>query len=182
MKRRNVLKNLTIGIGGGLVMSPSLFSSCQSDNYQPLFFTKKDLSLLNKIGEAILPETDDSPGAKALKVAHFMDVYVADCYNIEQQKIIQEGLLTFQKKCQEKKGKSFLKMTAEQRHQVLVEVAKKAKNSEEVHYFSLLKNLVLRSYFTAKDGATEALRYLPIPGKFEGDYPFQQGDKAWALG
>lgn len=182
MKRRNVLKNLTIGIGGSLVISPSLFSSCQSDNYQSLFFTKKDLPLLNEIGETILPKTADSPGAKVLKVAHFMDVYVADCYKEAQQKIVQEGLLIFQKECQEKKGKSFLKMTAEQRHQVLVELAERAKNSEEIHYFSLLKNLVLVSYFTAKDGATQALRHLPIPGQFKGDYPFQQGDKAWALG
>jgi len=102
MKRRSVLKNLTIGIGGSLVISPSLFSSCQSDNYQPLFFTKKDLRLLNEIGETILPETVDSPGAKALKVANFMDVFVADCYNREQQKTIQEGLVLFQKECQEK--------------------------------------------------------------------------------
>ena len=45
-----------------------------------------------------------------------------------------------------------------------------------------LKNLVLLSYFTSKDGATKALRYLPIPGKFEGNHPIQQGDKTWALG
>ncbi len=124
MKRRSVLKNLTLGIGGSLVISPSLFSSCQSENYQPLFFTKKDLRLLNEIGETILPETVDSPGAKALKVANFMDVYVADCYNSEQQKIIQEGLVSFQKDCLEKNGKAFLKMTGKQKHQSTISLLK----------------------------------------------------------
>lgn len=182
MKRRNVLKQLTLAAGGSLVMPAVLFSSCQSDSYQPFFFTKKDLVLLNEIGETILPETVDSPGAKALKVANFMDVYVADCYKKEQQKVIQEGVMKFQYDCQEKVGKSFLKMTTQQRHEWLVELDKNAKESEPMHYFTLLKSLVLLSYFTAKEGAEQALRYLPIPSKFEGDYPFQQGDKAWALG
>ncbi len=182
MKRRNALKNITVAAGGSLVLPATLFSSCQSDGYQPLFFTKKDLVLLNEIGETILPETVDSPGIKALKIANFMDVYVADCYKEEQQKIIQEGLMKFQKDCQEKVGKSFLKMTTPQRHNWLVDLDKSAKESKTNHYFTLLKSLVLLSYFTAKDGATKALRYLPIPGKFEGDYPFQEGEKAWALG
>ncbi len=182
MKRRNALKNITVAVGGSLVLPATLFSSCQSDDYQPLFFTKKDLVLLNEMGETILPETSDSPGAKVLKIANFMDVYVADCYKAEQQKIIQEGLIKFQKDCQEKVEKSFLKMTTLEKHEWLVVLDKSARDSETTHYFRLLKSLVLLSYFTAKDGATKALRYLPIPGKFEGNYPFQQGDKAWALG
>ena len=182
MKRRNALKNLTLAAGGSLLISPTLFVSCQSDSYQPLFFTKNDLVLLNEIGEIILPETADSPGAKALKIANFIDVYVADCYKAEQQKVLQEGLMQFQKDCQEKGGESFLKMTTAQRHKCLVDLDKSAKDSKSTHYFSLLKNLVLRSYFTAKEGANQALRYIPIPGRFEGDYPFQAGDKAWALG
>lgn len=182
MKRRNVLKHLTLAAGGSLVIPTTLFYSCQSEGYQPFFFTKKNLVLLNEIGETILPETVGSPGAKALKIANFMDVYVADCYEVEQQKIIQEGLIKFQKDCQEKEGKSFLKMTTPQRHEWLVALDKSAKDSESTHYFTLLKRLILMSYFTAKDGAIKALRYLPIPGKFDGDYPFQQGDKSWALG
>ena len=182
MKRRSVLKNLTIGIGGSLVISPTLFSSCQSPNYQPSFFTKKDLLLLNEIGETILPETVDSPGAKTLNVANFMDLYAADCYKAKQQKVIQEGLLLFEKECLAKVGASFLKITAQQRQECLVDLDEKAKNSKTPHYFTELKSLVLLSYFTSKDGATKALRYLPIPGKFEGNHPIQQGDKAWALG
>ncbi len=73
-------------------------------------------------------------------------------------------------------------MTTQQRYKYLVDLDKRAKDSETRHYFTLLKSLVLLSYFTAKDGATKTLRYLPIPGKFDGDYPFEQGDKSWALG
>ena len=30
-------------------------------------------------------------------------------------------------------------------------------------------------------GATQALEYLPVPGRFEGDVPMQPGQKAWAI-
>ena len=182
MKRRNTLKYLILGTGGSLIIPATLFTSCQSNDYQPLFFSKKNLVLLNEIGETILPETEDSPGAKALKVAHFMDVYVADCYPPQQQQLVQTGLITFQKECEEKNGQAFLKMSDESKKNWLEEIDKQAKANEAPHYFSLLKNLVVLGYFTSKEGATKALRYIPIPGKFEGNYPFQQGERAWALG
>jgi len=45
----------------------------------------------------------------------------------------------------------------------------------------MLKALTLLGYFTSEIGCTQAMRYLPVPGKYDGDYPYRQGDKAWAL-
>lgn len=181
MRRRNALRNISFVAGGSLVIPATLFSSCQSDSYQPLFFTKKDIQLINEIGETILPETADSPGAKALKVANFIDVYVADCYTLENQQILKSGLIEFEKMCQEKWGNSFRSLSGTDKHNCLVNLDKIAKESNTPHYFSLLKSLVLFGYFTSKEGAEKALRYVPIPGKFQGDIPYEKGDKAWAL-
>jgi hypothetical protein len=35
-------------------------------------------------------------------------------------------------------------------------------------------------YFTSEIGAKQALRYLPVPGRFEGCIPYKKGDKAFA--
>ena len=43
-----------------------------------------------------------------------------------------------------------------------------------------MKQLTLFGYFTSKEGATQALRYVAVPGKYVGDYPYKKGDKAWA--
>jgi hypothetical protein len=48
------------------------------------------------------------------------------------------------------------------------------------HYFSLMKQLTLLGYFTSKPGATQALRYVAVPGHYEGCIPYKKGDKAWA--
>ena len=35
-------------------------------------------------------------------------------------------------------------------------------------------------YFTSEPGATKALRYVAVPGRYEGCIPYKKGDKAWA--
>ncbi|MBP6686419.1 MAG: gluconate 2-dehydrogenase subunit 3 family protein [Lacibacter sp.] len=48
------------------------------------------------------------------------------------------------------------------------------------HYYTMMKQLTLTGFFTSKTGMTETLRHVPIPGKFDGEFPYAKGDKAWA--
>ncbi len=48
------------------------------------------------------------------------------------------------------------------------------------HYYTMMKQLTLLGFFTSKTGMTETLRHLPVPGKYDGAYPYAKGDKAWA--
>lgn len=48
------------------------------------------------------------------------------------------------------------------------------------HYFRMMKELTLLGFFTSEPGATKALRYVAIPGKYEPCIPYNKGDKAWA--
>lgn len=43
-----------------------------------------------------------------------------------------------------------------------------------------LKGLILTGYFTSEAGATRALRYELVPGRFDPDLPLKPGDKSWA--
>ncbi|MCX6949827.1 MAG: gluconate 2-dehydrogenase subunit 3 family protein, partial [Opitutae bacterium] len=54
-------------------------------------------------------------------------------------------------------------------------------NSAEAppHYFKLYKQLTLLGYFTSEIGATQALRYLEVPGAYRGNDPYRKGDRAW---
>jgi hypothetical protein len=56
----------------------------------------------------------------------------------------------------------------------------KRNSQDDPHYFSLMKQLTLLGYFTSKPGATQALRYVAVPGHYEGTIPYKKGDKAWA--
>ena len=77
--------------------------------------------------------------------------------------------------------------TPEQRKALLTEIDKEAnaynkskKPEDPAHYFSLMKQLTLLGYFSSEIGATQALRYVAVPGRYEGCIPYKKGDKAWA--
>ena len=61
-------------IGGDLILS-----GCKSEVSTDLTFSAKNLTLLNEIGETILPKSD-TPGAKDANVAEVMKTVVTDCY------------------------------------------------------------------------------------------------------
>lgn len=52
--------------------------------------------------------------------------------------------------------------------------------AEPPHYYTMMKQLTLSGYFTSEIGATQTLRYLAVPGRYDGNYPYVKGDKAWA--
>jgi len=179
MNRRKALRSISVATGAGLII-PS-FIGCNTSVYDPLFFTKDDLALVDEIGETILPATVDTPGAKEAMVSNFLDKYINDCFTVEQQDIVRAGLDDFKTTCKVKYEKGFRRLSVEQRLAFLTELDSQAKRSETLHYFSLLKSSIVLSFFTSQEGFEKALDYLPVPGKFIGNYPLKEGQKTWAL-
>ncbi|MEM9720809.1 MAG: gluconate 2-dehydrogenase subunit 3 family protein [Bacteroidota bacterium] len=188
MNRRKALSSLSLLGVSGLVLPSLSLTGCQHPGYIARFFPQEDLLLLDEIGETILPTTEDSSGAKAAFVGNCIDTYIADCYTPELQKVINKGIARFKALSMERYGTSFLTLSPEQRKAYLQDFNKYAHQHEETlnpgeshHFFTLLKNLVIFTYFTSEIGATQALRYVPIPGRYVGDFPYKEGDKAWAI-
>jgi len=189
MKRRDALAALSALTGGTLVLPSVLLTGCQpEETVSYRFFTREEIELLEQIADAILPATEDSPGAKAVNIGSFMDIYVADCFVLEEQAVLRGGLEQLDKRCREEFTTSFLELSPEQQQGFLVSLDKEAEQYQKElrpgqpsHYFAMMKYLTLLGYFTSEGGATQALRYVPVPGRYEGDYPYEEGDKAWAL-
>lgn len=150
------------------------------------FFTNEQIAFLNEMGETILPATS-TPGAKAAKVGEFMNVMVRDCYTKRDQGIFREGMERLDEQCKKDQGKSYMECSAAERNAFLTKVDAKQKvymqektPEQPSHYFRMIKELTLLGFFTSEIGATKALRYVAIPGKYDGDVPYKKGDKAWA--
>jgi hypothetical protein len=47
-------------------------------------------------------------------------------------------------------------------------------------FWGQIKDLTVTGYFTSEVGCTQALRYEPVPGRYDGEMPYKKGDKAWA--
>lgn len=189
MDRREAITRVGLLLGGTVIGS-SIFlqTGCKSTPKQVNeLFDQDNVNLMNEISETILPATG-TPGAKEAKVGDFMAVMVKDCYIPEDQKVFTEGLKKLNDAGQKKNGKSFMESTAAQRTALLVDLdaeqkayMKDKRPEAPNHYFRMIKELTLLGFFTSEAGATKALRYLPVPGKYDGNYPYKKGDKAWAL-
>ena len=190
MNRRDALSRVALLVGGTVIGAEFFLSGCKANDEKygaTVDFTEKDIAYLDEIAETIIPQTD-TPGAKAAKVGAFMAVMVKDTYNEKQQKAFTDGMNTLNEETNKKFKSGFMQVTPEQRKEMLValdteakEFARTKEKDAPPHYFTLMKQLTLLGYFTSEVGATQALNYVPIPGKYDGCLPYKKGDKAYAL-
>lgn len=205
MERRELLKMIAVLTGGALIGGEVFLSGCKTTTKQGEgLLSRDDIALLDEVGDTIIPVTN-TPGAKAAKVGEFMNVYVSDCYRADQQKAFTEGLVSLNKACDKQFGKDFTKLTAAERTTILTALEAEAKaynqqikdkeqaardqakkdmkefNGAPLHYYTMIKQLTLTGYFTSEIGMKQALNFLPVPGKYDGAYPYKKGDKAWAI-
>ena len=185
MNRREALSRVAIIMGGTVLGAEAFLSGCKT-NTKGVTFSKDDVAFLNEVAETIIPATS-TPGAKEAKVGEFMTVMVNDCYEEKDQAVFMEGMKKLDDASKKLNSKSFMDSTPEQRNALLVALDKEAKEYQKAakpedpkHYFTMMKQLTLSGFFTSEVGATKALRYVAVPGKFDGSYPYKKGDKAWA--
>ena len=55
-----------------------------------------------------------------------------------------------------------------------------ARGASGVPFFRTIKELTLLGYYTSQPGATKELRYIQVPGRFDGCVPFATVGRAWA--
>jgi hypothetical protein len=188
MERRELLKMIALLTGGVIIGGNTLLTGCSPEKGKlknKVVFSQQDLDFLDEVSDTILPATK-SPGAKAAKVGAFMAVMVNDCYEEKDQKVFMEGMGKLNAACEKMHGAEFMKATAQQRLTLLTELDKEAKAYQlkrgdlPAHYFTMMKQLTLLGYFTSEPGCTKAMRYIAVPGRYEGSVSYKKGDKAWA--
>lgn len=189
MNRRDALERVALMMGTTVVGGSLFLEGCKTTDKKVLavFSLSTDqISFLDEVAETIMPTTD-TPGAKAAKVGAFMNTMVTDCYDEKDQKIFVDGMTKIDEASKKMNGKSFMESSAAERTSLLNDINKQLKAYTETkkegdanHYFGLMKQLTLLGYFTSEIGATQALRYVAVPGKYQGCVPYTKGDKAWA--
>ncbi len=174
---------------------------------KPLFFTADQDVTVAELADTIIPTTN-TPGAKAAKVNEVIDIILKDCYKEEDQQRFLNGLVQTNKLSQDAYGKAFVALDPAQRIEIMkkleaddkqlrsqmttAKAVAKVENSQAdlqmpdakkryTPFFSMLKDLTLTGYFTSEIGATQALEYVAVPGRYDGCVPLKPGQKAWAI-
>lgn len=181
MERRKAIVLTGTILGGVFIGSEFLLSSCSDKKRGEVPISDLDITLLDEIGDTILPESERSPGAKAANIGTFMKVMMYDCYSHKDKEIFIRGIGEFNQMVEKIHSKGFLELDKDQRYDLLVRLDNDAISFPEKNinrFYRIVKELTIRGYFTSKPGLTKALRYNPIPGKYDGCVPYAVGEAA----
>jgi hypothetical protein len=188
MNRREALTTVSFLFGGTIIGAQAFLSGCSyKTEGGPDFLTDEDITMLNEIGETIIPTTASSPGAKAANVGEFMRSIVSDCYSETEKKEFTNGLAKFRLEMSQKYGSEFMHADSSRKQAFLLSLENAAKeysstqspDHPKTHYYSMIKQLTVWGFLSSEVGATKALRHVAVPGRYEGCVPLLKGEKAW---
>ncbi|MCY4780460.1 gluconate 2-dehydrogenase subunit 3 family protein [Sphingobacterium sp. UT-1RO-CII-1] len=198
MNRREAIQRVAMIIGGSVIGANLFLEGCTKPASKDvaILFEKESTNLLGDLAEAILPKTS-TPGAKEAGVGDFIPVMIRDCYDPVDQKAFVEGLSKVDERAKKEFGKKFQELSKEEQLEFVNNFDKESKEYQKErnekqsaaaegseplpnHFFHMLKQLTLTGFFTSEVGMTQALRYEKVPGRFDGNYPYKKGDRAFA--
>ncbi len=125
------------------------------------FFTRAELALVDELSEMIIPTDDHSPGARAAKVASYIDGRLAEAFDAANRTTWREGLRRLEQLSRQAAGRAFLESSPEQRLALLQKIAGSESKPEtpEAKFFVELKSRVVHAYYTSEIGIKQELDY-----------------------
>lgn len=188
MNRRELLEQAALMLGGALSASTiaGILSGCQPakrSGYTPQTLTAAQDELVATLAELIIPTTD-TPGGRAAGVNMFIDGMLTSIYTKAERMRFLAGLADLEARAKAS-GAGFLASSPEQQIQILKALQAQilpegASGTGDETFFQTLKGLTLIGYYRSEIGATQELKYLVVPGYYNGDVPFKEIGRTWS--
>ena len=198
MDRREALKK--IGLSFGVVITtPLLLHRCTNVS-TTYFFNEIEVQLLSDTADVIIPGTSELPKASDVGVAEYMDHYIADIVEDDEQKKLKSFMHQYIRAISPEKPieywveqsfSSVLEIKESWKEEInnyekLLANGSEASISNEVAIFALLTNLqslMIRAYRGSELVGEQYLAYDPIPGRQVGCIDLEEatGGRIWSL-
>lgn len=184
MKRREALKISGKGIGLGLSAGAlmNVITSCRNDvnnQVNTRVFSSEEFEFMEELSEVILPKAD-TPGAKEVEVAAFIDHFVSKVYDNNQLAGFKKNLRKLIGKCRSEFGEEMIQLNAEDK----ISFVKSLESSDllpeiniwgnvvdkgsELPFYKQLKSMILWGYFSSEKVGKEVLLYQPLAPGYQG--------------
>jgi glucoside 3-dehydrogenase (cytochrome c) hitch-hiker subunit len=157
LSRRDVIK-----LGAAATVAASLgVAHVEAQARAGGFFTESEFATLDELSDMIIPTDAQSPGARAAKVAAFIDSQLAGAWDEKDRSDWRAGLGLVERLSQEMHGAPFMKSSPEQRLAVLTRIAQNESKPEkpEELFFKDLKERVVQAYYTSEIGIKQDMEY-----------------------
>jgi hypothetical protein len=169
LTRRDALKTLVAGIGAATIIPLVPVDVAEAAQKAVAkrragaalkFFTPAQHRTVDMLAELIIPADDRSPGAKAARVADYIDFVLSES-PVDAKKAWTDGLAALDAASTNRHGKPFADATTEQQTALLTEAAKNEFNPTTPleTFFREAKTRTIFGYYTSKIGIHDELKY-----------------------
>ena len=186
MNRREAVQTIALFLGAAV---PPSVAKAFAEGYAPpaagplRVLTPAEAETVATLGEMIIPTTD-TPGARDAGIVEFIDSLLADVFSGEERDRFRAGLGDVDARAQKAAGNAFVRLSAHGQSDLLTAMEAELKATRDRSaprpFFAWMKELTLLGYYTSEIGATQELRTVMVPGRYDGDVPYSQVGRAYA--
>ena len=144
----------------------------------PRALTPAEYEIVSHAAERIIPRTT-TPGATDARVADFIDVMLADWYDVSDTERFKAGLSELDARARALSARAYVQATEPQQIALLETLDRELQARRESgeadaddHWFAMLKYLTIWGYYTSRPGIVEELRVQLVPGGYDGNAPY----------
>jgi hypothetical protein len=135
--------------------------------------TSDQRSLVAAISERIIPTTD-TPGAIAAGVPAYIEMMLADWYEPTDRNEFMTGLGVLEGHARVQFNRPFAGLAPEEQDLVLTQAMTGRISGLAGNFFEHCRQLTVMGYYTSEVGCKQERVYLPVPGHYDGKYPYAQ--------
>jgi len=135
--------------------------------------TADQRSLVAAISERIIPTTD-TPGAIAAGVPAYIEMLLADWYEPTATHAFMTGLGVLEGHARVQFNRPFAGLAPEEQDLVLTQAMTGRISGLAGNFFEHCRQLTVMGYYTSEVGCKQERVYLPVPGHYDGKYPYAQ--------
>ena len=141
-------------------------------------FTPPQRALVTALSERVIPTTD-TPGAITAGVPAFIEKLLADWATPGDRAPIIAGLTAIEARSQQDYAMPATQATPAQQDALLTLAMNDQMPGGGV-FFNAFRQLVVTGYYTSEIGITQEREYLPVPGEYNGAFPYSQVNKVYS--
>lgn len=198
MKRRDALKNIGLAAGFAVVAPSflSLLQSCSKEElWRPSFLNNDEQTFLINVVDILLPKTEDTPSATEVMVPQFIDKYINEVLETEDQEITKQSFTNVIALLKPNEDSSIHDVSQKQYMALLDkyllledeidqerEANPEAKIMTTSEFLGQIKWLTINAYTNSEYIGENVLVYDPVPTEYYcGDLQELTGGKSYSL-
>lgn len=140
---------------------------------QNVIFSDAQRALVDALVERIIPTTD-TPGAMEAGVTDYVEMIVDEFYEPDEREVFLRDLQAADDYAMDRYGAPLAGVEPEQQDAIISLAEQQQLDGAGDTFFDNIKQLAVTGYYTSEIGMTVEQVYLPVPGRYDGEYPYAE--------